>query len=393
QTLTYFCFCCSSVKFLSYYFFKDKVAGGFVSHYLLERSRLCRQADGERNYHIFYQLIAGAPDYLFQKLHLDSPQKFKYLNHGAISFFTRPGSTSKIDSRRLKREFSSTTIITDAIVDDYADFSHLVEALARAGFEPNEVNDIWRVVAGILHLGNIDFIANMNDSKGGTRCRKFAPSSPVGSAKSLVDLTLNLNGCIVEPETESSLMIAAELLGLEMADLKLGLVTRIMQATKGGVKGTLIRVPLKPHEAVAGRDALTKALYSRLFDWLVARINKSIPSEKSTNYIGVLDIAGFEFFEVNSFEQFCINFCNEKLQHFFNERILKQEQELYAKEGLDVPRIEYSDNHDCIELFEMKSCGLLDLLDEEARLPRPSSQHFTAAVYEANKGHFRLEVN
>ncbi|KIH53003.1 myosin head, partial [Ancylostoma duodenale] len=98
-----------------------------------------------------------------------------------------------------------------------------------------------------------------------------------------------------------------------------------------------------------------------------------------------------EFFEVNSFEQFCINFCNEKLQHFFNERILKQEQELYAKEGLDVPRIEYSDNHDCIELFERKPSGLLDLLDEEARLPRPSPQHYTMAAYESNKGHFRLE--
>ncbi|KAK6056019.1 myosin head [Cooperia oncophora] len=222
----------------------------------------------------------------------------------------------------------------------------------------------------------------------------------------------NRGGCRVDAESEHSLAIASELLGLEVSEMKMGLVSRIMQATKGGVKGTLIRVPLKPHEAAAGRDALAKALYSKLFDWLVARINKSIPFEKSISYIGVLDIAGFgegisftfmgeppihmicllsEFFEVNSFEQFCINYCNEKLQDFFNERILKQEQELYAKEGLNVPKIEYSDNHDCIELFEKKPSGLLDLLDEESRLPRPTPQHYTLAAYDSNKGHFRLE--
>ncbi|VDM56347.1 unnamed protein product [Angiostrongylus costaricensis] len=336
-------------KFVEIHFGSDdRVAGGFASHYLLEKSRLCHQTNGERNYHIFYQLIAGAPNDLFKKLRLNPPDKFK-----------RYHRSSSLNAS--KRE-----ILTDAIVDDVADFSHLVNALGQAGFTPNEINDIWRVVAGVLHLGNIEFISSVNDSR---------------------------DGCIVEPSSETALMIAADLLGLEVPELKMGLVSRIMQATKGGVKGTLIRlVPLKSHESAAGRDALAKALYSRLFDWLVIRINKSIPFEESINYIGVLDIAGFEFFEVNSFEQFCINYCNEKLQHFFNERILKQEQELYAKEGLNVPLIEYSDNHDCIELFEKKSCGLLDLLDEEARLPRPNPQHYTISAYTANKGHFRLET-
>ncbi|RCN45917.1 myosin head [Ancylostoma caninum] len=362
----------------------DKVAGGFVSHYLLEKSRLCRQANGERNYHIFYQLIAGAPADLYKRLRLAPPDRFKYLKCGTTTFFARPGSKSTIAPDRLSEQAKKVGMLTDAIVDDAADFSHLSDALGRAGLSPNEIFDIWRVVAGVLHLGNIDFVDSVDDNRG---------------------------GCKMDPASEMSLNIAADLLGMEVAELKMGLVSRIMQATKGGVKGTLIRVPLKPYEAAAGRDALAKALYSRLFDWLVARINKSIPFERSASYIGVLDIAGFgrfggcplavttnialcaiaEFFEVNSFEQFCINFCNEKLQHFFNERILKQEQELYAKEGLDVPRIEYSDNHDCIELFERKPSGLLDLLDEEARLPRPSPQHYTMAAYESNKGHFRLE--
>ncbi|CAJ0593296.1 unnamed protein product [Cylicocyclus nassatus] len=352
-------------KFVEIHFGSDdKVAGGFVSHYLLEKSRLCRQASGERNYHIFYQLIAGSPSDLYKRLRLAPPDKFKYLKRGTTTFFLRPGSKSKISSDRLSEQARKTGMLTDSIVDDAADFLHLNDALGRAGLSKDEILDIWRTVAGVLHLGNIEFIDSVDDSRG---------------------------GCKMDPATEMSLNIASELLGMEMSELRMGLVSRIMQATKGGVKGTLIRVPLKPYEAAAGRDALAKALYSRLFDWLVARINKSIPFEKSVSYIGVLDIAGFEFFEVNSFEQFCINFCNEKLQHFFNERILKQEQELYAKEGLNVPRIEYSDNHDCIELFERKPSGLLDLLDEEARLPRPSPQHYTLAAYEANKGHFRLE--
>ncbi|CAJ0570603.1 unnamed protein product, partial [Mesorhabditis spiculigera] len=158
------------------------------------------------------------------------------------------------------------------------------------------------------------------------------------------------------------------------------------------MKGTLILVPLKPAEASAARDALAKAIYSRLFDWIVATINKSIPFTNSHNYIGVLDIAGFEYFTINWFEQFCINYCNEKLQNFFNERILKEEQELYEKEGLGVDRIEFADNQDCIDLFEKKGSGMLDLLDEEMRLPKPLSAHFTQNVHQANQKHFRLDT-
>ncbi|TKR77180.1 hypothetical protein L596_018199 [Steinernema carpocapsae] len=152
----------------------------------------------------------------------------------------------------------------------------------------------------------------------------------------------------------------------------------------------MIMVPLKIHEATAARDALAKAIYSRLFDHIVASINKSIPFGDSKAYIGVLDIAGFEFFAFKSFEQFCINYCNEKLQHFFNDRILKQEQELYADEHLGVPEIPYTDNQDCIDLIEMRPNGLLDLLDEEMKLPRSSSQHYTSSVHQLYPNHFRL---
>ncbi len=149
---------------------------------------------------------------------------------------------------------------------------------------------------------------------------------------------------------------------------------------------------LQVHEASSARDALAKAIYSRLFDRIVSRINESIPFERSAYYIGVLDIAGFEYFTVNSFEQFCINYCNEKLQQFFNQRILKDEQELYEKEGLGVKKISFVDNQDCIDLVEGKATGIFALLDEESKLPKPSHNHFTSAVHSHNAGHFRLAL-
>jgi myosin-6 len=151
-------------------------------------------------------------------------------------------------------------------------------------------------------------------------------------------------------------------------------------------------VPLKVYEAQNARDALAKAMYSKLFDFIVKTINKAIPFSMSANYIGVLDIAGFEYFECNSFEQFCINYCNEKLQQFFNERILKEEQTIYEREGLGLKKIDFIDNQDCIDLLEGKGSGIFDLLDEESKLPKPSSVHFTETVHSSHTNHFRLAV-
>lgn len=149
---------------------------------------------------------------------------------------------------------------------------------------------------------------------------------------------------------------------------------------------------MKIYEANNARDALAKALYSHLFNRVVANINQSIPFSSSTYYVGVLDIPGFEYFTVNSFEQFCINFCNEKLQKYFNDNILKHEQELYRREGLIVPEIQFTDNQDIIELIESKANGIFTLLDEESKLPKPSFDHFTLEVHKAWSGHFRLSL-
>uniref|UniRef100_A0A2K6F9B5 Unconventional myosin-VI n=1 Tax=Propithecus coquereli TaxID=379532 RepID=A0A2K6F9B5_PROCO len=199
-------------------------------------------------------------------------------------------------------------------------------------------------------------------------------------------------GCNLKNKSAQSLEYCAELLGLDQDDLRVSLTTRVMLTTAGGTKGTVIKVPLKVEQANNARDALAKTVYSHLFDHVVNRVNQCFPFETSSYFIGVLDIAGFEYFEHNSFEQFCINYCNEKLQQFFNERILKEEQELYQKEGLGVNEVHYVDNQDCIDLIEAKLVGILDILDEENRLPQPSDQHFTSAVHQKHKDHFRLTI-
>lgn len=351
-------------KFVQIHFANNgTVAGGFISHYLLETSRVCRQSPGERNYHIFYQLIAGSSPELYKHLKLDKPNFFTYLKNGFTGFFANLDSQSP--SKILKKRFSNTSFSYDSMVDDFNGFQRLEAALRMSGLNEQEIMFVWSTIAGVLHLGNVEFDDIIDDSKG---------------------------GCKIAKNSEDAVMQSAALLGLQAIELKLGLCARIMQTTKGGLRGTLIRVPLKSHEASAGRDALAKAIYSKLFDWVVLRINQSIPFDKSTNFVGVLDVAGFEYYAVNSFEQFCINYCNEKLQHFFNERILKEEQNLYEKEGLNIGRIEFIDNTDCIELFETKGIGLLDLLDEEARLPTQVFKNFTKRAHEENRKNFRLDT-
>uniref|UniRef100_A0A1I7VVB9 Myosin motor domain-containing protein n=1 Tax=Loa loa TaxID=7209 RepID=A0A1I7VVB9_LOALO len=332
-----------------------------IEQRLLEKkSRVCHQLESERNYHIFYQLIAGADEQMAERLQLRPPSSFEYLKHGCTQFFSGPTTTSKIGKDRRGKQDAD---LHDGILDDYVDFQRLLKGLYSIDFDTQELNTIFNVIAAILHLGDVHFVENAEDTKG---------------------------GCMVEFSSKVPLHNAASLLGLDYCELKNGLTTRVMQLSKGGIRGTIIRIPLKSHEASAARDALAKAIYSKLFDAIVSRINKCIPFNDSTFYIGVLDIAGFEFFTWNSFEQFCINYCNEKLQNFFNDRILKQEQDLYAKEGLNVSRIDYNDNDDCIDLFERKVNGLFDLLDEEARLPKPSPHHFTMCAHQQLKNHFRL---
>uniref|UniRef100_A0AC35U1J6 Myosin motor domain-containing protein n=1 Tax=Rhabditophanes sp. KR3021 TaxID=114890 RepID=A0AC35U1J6_9BILA len=349
-------------KFVEIHFDDDNmVSGGYVSHYLLEKSRIVSQSPNERNYHVFYQLLGGATDEWRKEFKLETIQSYNYLKKGLCQFFSNSETFSLIPARAKDNDSFSL----DSMVDDLKDFEKLGKALHVIGFDDEKIKILFATVAGILHLGNITFEEAADNSQGGS---------------------------VITDNSLPSLTAASSLLGIEESTLRNELTARIMQATRGGVKGTAISVQLKPHEAGAARDALSKKIYGKLFDGIVASINKCILISNSKNFIGVLDIAGFEFFQRNCFEQFCINYSNEKLQQFFNDRILKQEQELYQKEGLNVAKIEFSDNLDCINLMEAKGTGIIDILNEEARLPKPISSHFTDCVHQTHNNNFRIDI-
>uniref|UniRef100_A0A8C3FX53 Myosin VIa n=1 Tax=Cyclopterus lumpus TaxID=8103 RepID=A0A8C3FX53_CYCLU len=318
-------------------FIHNAVVGGFVSHYLLEKSRICRQSKEERNYHIFYRLSAGASEDIRQKFHLSSPDTFRHLKSGPLK---------------------------DPLLDDHGDFNRMSVAMKKIGLDDTEKLDLFRVVAGVLHLGNIDF-------------------EEAGSTS---------GGCTIKNQSSEALEHSAELLGLEEEDLRVSLTSRVMLTTAGGAKGTVIKVPLKVEQANNARDALAKAVYSRLFDHVVTRVNQCFPFESSANFIGVLDIAGFGWSPskplLTSYLQLCAMFYWKKITHHY----LDHEQELYQREGLGVNEVHYVDNQDCIDLVEAKMVGVLDILDEENRLPQPSDQHFTDTVHNKHKNHFRLTV-
>jgi myosin VI len=327
-------------KFIELHFTtKSVIDGAFISHYVLEKSRIIRQSSDERNYHIFYRLCRGAPADYRKNLGLTDCADYSYLKNGMLG---------NVDG-----------------LDDIEDFKFTEEAMARIGMSPQEQQNVLRITAAVLHLGNIVFEENTADSKGGSK---------------------------VNDATDRTLKGVATMLGMNPEELKERLTSRIMQSIRGGGTGTIYRVPLKVEEASNARDALAKAVYSRLFDWIVNRINQCFPYDQSAHYIGVLDIAGFEFFQHNSFEQFCINFCNEKLQQFFNEKVLKQEQEIYVQEGIAFTQIEYLDNQDVIDLIEAKGTGIFSLLDEESKMPNRSDIHFASTIHAKHKKHFRLGV-
>ncbi|XP_047347914.1 myosin heavy chain 95F isoform X1 [Vespa velutina] len=357
-------------KFMEVHFdAKCQVVGGYISHYLLEKSRVCLQSPDERNYHVFYMMCAGAPPELRSKLGITKPDDFHYLKNGSTQYFCSPESEKKLNDAQKSSEQMKKGSLSDPYLDDVEGFNAIDQeratALTRLGLTDAERMEIYTMVAAVLHLGNITFEDNPEDTKGGSR---------------------------INPNSEKAVLMSAKLLGVDPEELRQALVSKVMQTSRGGIKGTVIMVPLKVYEANNARDALAKAIYSKLFDHIVARINKSIPFKASSYYIGVLDIAGFEYFKVNSFEQFCINYCNEKLQQFFNERILKYEQDLYARESLNVPKISYVDNQDCIDLIESKSNGIFRMLDEESKLPTHSFAHFTSEVHRSWNGHFRITL-
>ncbi|KAH7279110.1 hypothetical protein KP509_37G005700 [Ceratopteris richardii] len=307
-----------------------RISGAAVRTYLLERSRVVNITKPERNYHCFYQLCAS-PE-ARTKYKLTDPKHFSYLNQSTC--FTLHG----VDERK---EYLRTTRAMDIV-----------------GISSVEQESIFRILAAILHLGNVEFASGEEHD-----------SSVIKDERSLYHIH-----------------IAAELLGCDPSALAKALCTRMISTG-----GESILKMLDSEAAFTNRDTFAKTLYTHLFDWLVEKINMSVGQDKdSQSQIGVLDIYGFESFEVNSFEQFCINFANEKLQQHFNEHVLKMEQEEYSKEGISWSYIDYSDNQDILDLIEKWPMGIIALLDEACMLPKTTKETFSATLSHTFKGHGRF---
>eukprot|EP00736_Rhodelphis_marinus_P004893 Rmarinus@m.6382 len=300
-------------KWVEVLFDADGIVGSKTDNYLLEKSRLSFVPEGERNYHSFYQLTKGASDEQRKKWEVMTPDQYHYLT------------------------ISSTMSVPN--MDDAAEFKDTLKALGDLGFSTEDVDSLYRIVSGILHLGNVQLV----------------PDAGSGAEE----------GCRVQdtvPVTK-----AATLLGIPEDQLLKVITTR-------KIRGSTY-ASMTPAAAADSRDALAKALYSKLFDWIVQKINTATrpSSVGSVRVIGVLDIFGFEIFQKNSFEQLCINYANEQLQQHFTRHTFKLEQRLYDDEGIRFKPVEYVDNQPMLDLIDRKSPpGILQMIDEETRVPKGS---------------------
>ncbi|XP_016406290.1 unconventional myosin-IXAa isoform X2 [Sinocyclocheilus rhinocerous] len=330
------------------------VRGAYVEKYLLEKSRLVYQEHNERNYHVFYYLLAGSSEDERTVFHLKKPEEYHYLNqmtkkphrlHWENYYENEPQDCFTVEGEDLKH-----------------DFERLQLAMEMVGFLPATRKQIFSLLSAILHLGNIRY-----------------------KKKIYRDDSID----ICNPEV---LPVVSELLEVKEEMLFEALTTR-----KTVTVGEKLIVPYKLAEAGTVRDSMAKSLYSALFDWIVFRINHALLNQRDLEEsakilsIGVLDIFGFEDYENNSFEQFCINFANERLQHYFNQHIFKLEQEEYRSEGIAWHNIDYIDNTGCINLISKKPTALLHLLDEECNFPQATNQTLLDKFKRQHEGNRYIE--
>ncbi|XP_050729402.1 unconventional myosin-Ie-like isoform X2 [Eriocheir sinensis] len=279
--------------------------GGKISNFLLEKSRVHSLNNRERSFHIFYQLCAGASDSMKNELGITTPEYYAYLSENGVF---------EVDN-----------------MNDAQDFQETLNAMKVMGIEEDVQMDILRIIAAIMHMGNITFVEHGNAAQ------------------------------IQDPQY---LAYPAYLLGVDEERLRQKLVSRVFDSKWGG-QSERVDVTLNEEQAQFTRDAWTKGLYSRLFDYIVDRINKAMTTDANLINLGILDIYGFEIFDKNGFEQFCINYVNEKLQQIFIDLTLKSEQNEYEAEGIQWKQIQFFDNKVVCELIEDKTPpGIMCILDD-----------------------------
>ncbi|XP_074191830.1 unconventional myosin-VIIa isoform X6 [Rhinolophus sinicus] len=323
-------------KYIDIHFNKrGAIEGAKIEQYLLEKSRVCRQAPDERNYHVFYCMLEGMSEDQKKKLGLGQATDYNYLAMG--------------------------NCITCEGREDSQEYANIRSAMKVLMFTDTENWEISKLLATILHLGNLQYEA-----------RTFE----------------NLDAC--EVLFSPSLATTASLLEVNPPDLMNCLTSRTLIT-----RGETVSTPLSREQALDVRDAFVKGIYGRLFVWIVDKINAAIykpPSQEVQNSrrsIGLLDIFGFENFAVNSFEQLCINFANEHLQQFFVRHVFKLEQEEYDLESIDWLHIEFTDNQDALDMIANKPMNIISLIDEESKFPKGTD---TTMLHKLNSQH-KLNTN
>eukprot|EP00042_Codosiga_hollandica_P054804 m.750591 g.750591 ORF g.750591 m.750591 type:complete len:1671 (+) comp58981_c0_seq6:1033-6045(+) len=318
-------------KFLEIKFgFYGEVLGATLAEYLLEKSRVVVQADGERNFHVFYYLFHGLSRDALNAIGLTDSVNYHYLR-GGFKNVTKDGIID-LDVTELKKQFEA-----------------LVVCMASVGFTEHDIAAIHKILAIILHLGNVD-ITEQNEI----------------AAVSTDDQELHW---------------VSKLLHTGIQDLAFTLQSNTVK-----MRGELLQTNYKLHQAEDNRDAMAKALYGRLFAWIVQQANQMLSPRtnhsdsltRGVTDIGILDIFGFENFQQNSFEQFCINIANEQLQFYFNQNIFANEIQAYEAEGIDCQEIKYYDNRGILDMIFSRPVGLFSLLDEESHFPKATASSLVA---------------
>ncbi|XP_066507913.1 myosin-IIIb isoform X2 [Hoplias malabaricus] len=322
-------------KYIQLRFQNSSVKGAKINEYLLEKSRVVHQDEGERNFHIFYCMLAGISPQDKEMYGLLDPTQYRYLNG------------------RFVQE--------DMVQHWGAKYSEVSNAMDMVGFEEQEKVDMMTILAGILSLGNITFETADNDA------------------------------LKVTDKSQGWLKAAAGQFGVQEEEL-----LRCLTCTMSVARGESIHRLHNQQQAEDARDSIAKVVYGRVFGWIVSKVNEllshKLDSDVELSEIGILDIFGFENFAVNRFEQLCINLANEQLQYFFNHHIFLMEQNEYKEEGIQWETISFKDNKPILDLFLTKPIGILSLLDEQSAFPQATDGNFVDKLNGKFKANPHFEV-